>query len=117
MVCIVDDDESVCRAIGRVVEEQGFEIQLFNSGRECLEAPDIVRASVLVIDVTMPELDGFELHVLLLAAKRNIPMIFMSAFDIVSFRRRAEQAGAEAFLGKPCDDADLLNAIHEAVGR
>ena len=115
MVCIVDDDPSVRRALGRMVATMGFEVRLLASGRECLDAPYIDRAACLIVDVTMPGIDGFELYTLLKAADRSIPTVFISAFDQDGYREKTQAVGGVAFLSKPCDEDLLRAAIDQAL--
>ena len=113
LVCIVDDDSSVRRALGRMVRSFGFETQLLASGRECLDGPYIDQASCLIVDITMPEMDGFELHALLAASGRDIPTVFISGQNNQKNMARAQSAGAMAYLDKPCD----ANALHAAIDK
>ncbi len=111
LICIVDDDTSVRRALGRMIRSFGFDVQLIASGRDCLDGPYIDRASCLIVDVMMPDMDGYELHALLKASGRDIPTVFMSGQDDHKNFNRAHSMGGVAILSKPCD-ADLL---HDAI--
>jgi len=115
LICIVDDDASVRRALGRMVRSFGFDVHLFASGRECLDCPSVAQARCLVLDVRMPHTDGFELHSLLVASGLNIPTIFISAGDDQISIDRAQSAGAQAFLHKPFDTRLLHDAIANAI--
>ena len=114
LICIVDDDPSVQRALGRLIRSFGLEVELLASGRECLDKPYIDRAACLILDVAMPGMDGFELHTLLQASGRSVPTVFISAHDNADYRERARSAGAIAYLDKPCDEVFLCDAIHKA---
>ena len=114
LICIVDDDPSVRRALGRLIRSFGFEAELLASGRECLDEPYIDRAACLILDVSMPGMDGFELNALLQASDRSVPTVFISAHDDEGYRERAQSAGAIAYLDKPCDEVLLCDAIHKA---
>ncbi len=114
LVCIVDDDPSVRRALGRLLRSFGLEVELLASGRECLDEAYIDRAACLILDVAMPGMDGFELHALLQASGRSVPTVFISAHDDESYGERARSAGAIAYLDKPCDEVLLCEALHKA---
>jgi FixJ family two-component response regulator len=114
LVCIVDDDPSVRRALGRLIRSFGLEAELLASGRECLDEPYIDRAACLILDVSMPGIDGFELNALLQASGRGVPTVFISAHDDEGYRERANSAGAIAYLDKPCDEVLLCDALHKA---
>ena len=111
LICIVDDDTSVRRALGRMVRSFGFDIQLLASGRDCLDGPYVDQASCLIVDVMMPDMDGFELHALLAASGRDVPTIFISGINDQKTINRAQSVGGVAILNKPCD----ANLLHDAI--
>jgi FixJ family two-component response regulator len=115
LICIVDDDKSVRRALGRMIKSFGFDIQLLASGRDCLDGPYVDRASCLIVDVMMPDMDGFELHALLAASGRDIPTIFISGQYDQKTIIRAQSLGGVALLNKPCDANTLHDAIVKAI--
>jgi FixJ family two-component response regulator len=114
-VCIVDDDQFVRRALKRLMQSHQYESIAFASGRECLDGHEVDRADALIVDVSMPGMDGFELHTLLRASGRNIPTIFISAHINRNYASRAKAVGAVAFVDKPCDEAELLGAVELAI--
>ena len=111
LVCIVDDDDSVRRAFGRMVKSMGCDTVLLSSGRECLDSSCVDHAACLIIDVSMPDIDGFELDTLLKANGCSVPTVFMSAYSEESYRDKARLAGAVGFLSKPCDEPQLQEVI------
>ena len=111
LICIVDDDASVRRALGRMVRSFGFDTQLLASGRDCLDGPYVDQASCLIVDVMMPDMDGFELHALLAASGRDIATIFISGRNDQKSIDRARSIGSVAILNKPCD----ANLLHDAI--
>ncbi len=115
LICIVDDDASVRRALGRMVRSFGFDTQLLASGRECFDGPYVDRDLCLIVDVTMPNMDGFELHALLAASGRDIPTIFISGQNDQNNTDRAQSVGSVAYLNKPCDANSLHDAIVKAI--
>jgi len=115
LICIVDDDASVRRALGRMVRSFGFDVQLLASGRDCLDGPYVEQASCLIVDVMMPNMDGFELHALLTASDRAVPTIFISGQNNQKDFERAATAGCSAMLNKPCDAKLLHDAILTAI--
>lgn len=115
LICIVDDDLSFRRALGRLIRSFGFEVEVFESGRECLDGPFIDQAACLILDISMPGLDGFELHALLQASGRSIPTVFISAHDDAHYREKALSVGSVAYLSKPCDANLLRDAINRAI--
>jgi FixJ family two-component response regulator len=97
------------------MHKHGYDSLGFSSGRECLDGHEVDRADVVLIDVSMPGMDGFELHTLLRASGREIPTIFISAFANRQYATRARSAGAITLLSKPCKETDLLNAVESAI--
>ncbi len=115
LICIVDDDASVRRALGRMVRSLGFDVQLIASSRDCLDGPYVDHASCLIVDVMMPDIDGFELHALLTASGRDIPTIFISGINDQKIINRAQSVGGVVILNKPCDANSLHDAIVKAI--
>ena len=115
LVCIVDDDSSVRRALGRMVKSYGFDVRQFASARECLDGSDIDLSACLILDVSMPAMDGFELYAQLMESNRSVPTVFISGHDDKKYLEKARTIGAIAFLEKPCDESLLLGAINKAL--
>jgi len=111
MVFVVDDDPSVRRAIKRLVESMGLQVEMFGSGQEFLQAnrPDV--PSCLVLDIRLPGISGLDFQQELAKANVHIPIIFVTAHGDVPMTVRAMKAGAVNFLTKPFRDQDLLDAI------
>ena len=115
LISIIDDDESVRRTTTRLVESFGFRAAAFESAENFLSAGQLDDTSCLIVDVQMPGMDGLQLQRQLAAADCRTPIIFITAYDDKETRRRAMQAGAIAFLGKPFSDEQLLQSIRLAL--
>jgi FixJ family two-component response regulator len=115
LILIVDDDESIRRTMRLLIESYGFRAEVFESAEDFLKSDDLKRASCLIVDVQMPGMDGLQLQSQLAAMGRSIPIIFITAYDSKEYQRRAMQAGAVAFLGKPFSDEQLLQTIRSAL--
>ncbi len=115
MVFVVDDDPSVRRAIQRLVESVGLQVELFGSAQQFLQAERPQVPSCLVLDIRLPGISGLDFQREL--AERNIPIpaIFITAHGDISMTVRAMKAGAVEFLTKPFRDRDLLDAIQIAL--
>ncbi|SAL12781.1 two component LuxR family transcriptional regulator [Caballeronia choica] len=115
-VAVVDDDESVRRAIKRLLSSAGLKAETFKSGDEFLEMFDSIpsyRPACIVLDVQMPGLNGLEVQQRL--ASSGIPIIFITAHDEISVRQHALSAGAAAYLRKPFNDEVLIKAVRTAL--
>jgi FixJ family two-component response regulator len=118
LIAIVDDDESVCRAVRRLVRSSSMDAQTFTSAQEFLdflEAMPSFQPDCLILDVQMPGMNGLELKNRLAIIGNTIPVIFITAYDEVGVREKALAAGAMAFLRKPFNDELLIKTMHEAL--
>ena len=117
-IAIVDDDESVCRAIKRLVRSLGMEAKTFTSGQEFLdliETTPSFEPDCVILDVQMPGLNGLEVQEQLNRSGSWLPVIFITAHDVVGVRERALAAGAVALLRKPFNDELLINTLRGAL--
>jgi len=110
-VCIVDDDDSVRNALKRLIRCAGFKAKSFASAREFIDSQYHKRASILLLDQRMPEMSGLELQKYLIDSGIDMPIIFITSFDLDESRQQAKQAGAIGYLQKPVDENALLDAI------
>lgn len=110
-IYIVDDDDSVRRALGRLIRSEGLQSEAFASGESFLAAlPDDAKGCV-IMDIRMPGLTGYDIQQRLRKSKQKIPVIALSAQDDEEARFRAHELGAVAFFRKPVDDQALLDSI------
>jgi FixJ family two-component response regulator len=114
-VFIVDDDPDVCRAVGRLVRGAGYEVREFNSAHDFLVAHEPEPPGCLLLDLSMPDVDGLQLQQSLVASGCHRPIVFLSANGDVHNTVRAMKAGAVNFLTKPVDEDELMEALAEAV--
>ncbi len=117
MVFIVDDDPSVRRAIKRLVESAGLQVELFGSAQQFLRAERPEVPSCLVLDIRLPGISGLDFQWELAERDIPIPIIFITAHGDIPMSVRAMKAGAVEFLTKPFRDKDLLDAIQIALDR
>jgi two-component system response regulator FixJ len=115
-IFIIDDDESVRRALRRLIGSVGLNAETFVTAEEFLQAPEEPPPHCLILDVHLPGLSGLELQQRLKAGHRSVPVIFITAYPDDHVRDQALQAGALAFLQKPFEEEALLEAVQRAVG-
>jgi FixJ family two-component response regulator len=115
IVFVVDDDPSVRRAIKRLIESVGLQVEPFGSAEEFLLGKRPNAPSCLVLDIRLPGISGLDFQHKLAEANIQIPIIFVTAHGDIPMTVRAMKAGAVEFLTKPFRDQDLLDAIHLAL--
>src|SRR3984893_11844758 len=116
-ISIVDDDESIRRATRALLRSVGYQVETFPSAELFLESGALRETDCLVLDVRMPGIDGLELQRRLNAAESLVPIIFVTAHDDRTHRKKAIDAGAVDFFRKPFDANAFIGAIQVALGR
>lgn len=116
-VFIVDDDESVSRALRRLLISAGYCVEAFTSAEDFLKNCRSKEPACLVLDVQMPGLNGLELQERLAAAEIDVPIVFITGHGDIPMTVQAMKAGAIDFIPKPFDDEDLLIAVREGHTR
>jgi FixJ family two-component response regulator len=114
-VYLVDDDPGVLRALSRVVREAGWRVEAFESAEAFLARRDPQMEGCLVLDVTMPGLDGLELQRRLAETGESLPIVFVTGHGDIPMSVRAIKAGATDFLTKPVESEALLTAVRSAM--
>jgi FixJ family two-component response regulator len=115
VVAAVDDDFRVRESIESLLASAGFTPWIFASAEEFLQSGTLASAACLITDVRMPGIDGLELQRRVRFERPELPVIFVSAHYDAEIRSRAMGQGAAAFLYKPFDAADLLEAIEQVL--
>jgi len=115
-VYVVDDDISVREALELLIRNEGWQPEIFATAREFLACPPTLAPSCLVLDVTLPDLNGLELQERI-ADRMDMPIIFITGYGDVPMTVRAMKAGAVEFLIKPFGEDVLLAAIRNALER
>jgi len=117
IVFVVDDDVSVRRSLELLIGSAGWKPKTFASAQEFLSSPRILAPSCLVLDVSLPDLNGLELQKRIAGDRSDMPIIFTSGYGDVPMTVQAMKAGAVEFLTKPFSDDVLLTAIQHALER
>ena len=115
LVAIVDDEESVRRALGRLVRMAGFDVQTFASGADFLHSLERTCPQCVVLDLHMPRMSGSDVQSALVEARANVPVVIITGDDSAEIRQQTLARGAKAYLRKPVDEAMLLDAIQSAI--
>jgi FixJ family two-component response regulator len=113
-VYVVDDEAAVRDSLAVLLRAVRLTARTFSSAREFL-ATSITRPACLLLDIRMPELDGFQLQRQIAGTDHDIPIIVITGDGDEQTRRRCLDFGAVSFFQKPFDDEALLQAIHRAL--
>ena len=117
IVFVVDDDISVRESLELLIKFAGWQPETFASAAAFLARPRTTTPSCLVLDVSLPDLNGLELQKLIGSERTDMPIIFITGHGDVPMTVQAMKAGAVEFLTKPFDDEVLLSAIRHALKR
>jgi len=116
IVFVVDDDVSVRESLEMLIQFAGWQPETFASAEEFLAHPRVLTPNCLVLDVSLPDLNGLDLQKLV-ADRIEMPIIFITGYGDVPITVRAMKAGAVEFLTKPLAEEALLGAIRHAIER
>ena len=117
IVFIVDDDVSVRESLEALIRCEGWQPETFASAQEFLSRPRVLAPSCLVLDVTLPGLNGLDLQKRVAVDRTDMPIIFITGYGDVPMTVQAMKAGPVEFLTKPFRDDVLLSAIRHALER
>jgi DNA-binding NtrC family response regulator len=116
-IYVVDDDLSVREGVGRLIRSAGLNVKTFPTAQELITSLQQELPSCLILDVQLPDINGFELQQQLAKKGLQVPIIFLTGYGDIPQSVRAMKAGAIEFLTKPFRDEELLNAINQAIER
>jgi FixJ family two-component response regulator len=117
IVFVVDDDISVRESLELLIRHEGWLPEMFATAEAFLARPPVPVPSCLVLDVTLPDLNGLDLQKRIASDRVEMPIIFITGYGDVPMTVRAMKAGAVEFLTKPFGDEVLLAAIRGAIAR
>ena len=117
-ILVVDDDEMVLMALEELLKPEGFDVAAVSSGAEALEKLDKETYDLLMLDVIMPEMDGFELckQIRTLDRYKETPVVFLTAKSREEDKAKGLEAGANLFLSKPISPDKLLGIVSDTLG-
>ena len=117
VVAVVEDDFGMREALTRMLKAAGYEARAYESAEAFLQCGSFADLRCLVVDIHLPGASGIDLQRRLEEDGQESPVIFITAHDTARLRREAEELGAIAFLAKPFEGRQLLDAVGEALGR
>lgn len=118
LVMVVDDSLTVRKITSRFLEREGFRVALARDGVEALEMLEDERPAVMLLDIEMPRMDGFEVarHVRSSTLTRDLPIIMITSRSAEKHRNHAQELGVNAYMGKPYQEDELLQEIRRLAG-
>ena len=114
-IYVVDDDAAVGESIEALLSSIGYETEAFGSARQFLDGFDPSGAACILLDVSMPGMDGLTLLESMGSTRQGVPVIMVTGHGDVPLAVRAMQAGAADFVEKPFEEARLLQSIEQAI--
>lgn len=113
VILVVDDDPTTCALTTTVLEREGYRTRYCTSGKEALEVVETTPVSLVLLDVVMPGMDGFEVCARLRASERGkrLPIILLTGRDDVDTRLEGIQSGVSEFLAKPVTRHELVARV------
>ena len=115
LIAVVDDEESVRKALARLIRSAGFDVETFASGIDFLLSLRQCRPHCVVLDLRMPHLSGFDVQQEMKVLDAGVPVVVITGDYSAEGRACAFALGATAYLRKPVDDATLLAEIRTAT--
>ena len=116
-ILVVDDEANICALLAATLRLTGFEVKIANEGREALVAAEEYHPDLVVLDVMMPGLDGFQVAQKLRASGRAVPVLFLTARDSLQDRISGLTAGADDYVTKPFSLEEVVLRIRAILRR
>ena len=110
-IYVVDDDVSIGRALSMLLSAHGYRVEIFTSAADFLAYQHPVAASCLILDIRLPNINGFALQEIMAQRGIIIPIVFITGHGSISMSVKAMKAGAIDFLPKPFTDKEMLDAV------
>jgi two-component system, OmpR family, response regulator len=116
-VLVVDDEPSIADLVATALRFEGFEVTTASTGNEALEAVEATRPDLVVLDVMLPDVDGFEVARRLAATGKSVPVLFLTARDATDDKVLGLNVGGDDYVTKPFSLAELVARVHAVLRR
>ena len=116
-VLVVDDDEGIAELLATALRYEGFRVEVATTGRTALTAATSFRPHLIVLDVMLPDLDGFEVQRRLAADRPRVPILFLTARETTEAKVHGLTMGADDYVTKPFSLEELIARVHAVLRR
>ena len=116
-ILVVDDEESITQLVTTVLRYEGFEVESALDGRAAVKLARSFKPDLVVLDVMLPDWDGFEVYRRLAAGSPGVPVVFLTARDSATDRVRGLTLGADDYVGKPFSLEELVARVRAVLRR
>ena len=116
-VLVVDDEESITQLVSTVLRYEGFQVETAADGRAAVQLARTFQPDIVVLDVMLPDLDGFEVYRRLANGSAPVPVLFLTARDSTEDRVRGLTLGADDYVGKPFSLEELVARVRAVLRR
>ena len=116
-ILVVDDDKNTRRLMQAVLEDAHYEVETAENGEDALRVMDGKHIDLVVLDVMMPKMDGYEFTSLLRASNSDLPILMVSAKQLPEDRKRGFLVGTDDYMTKPVDEEEMLLRIRALLRR
>jgi two-component system OmpR family response regulator len=116
-VLVVDDEDSITQLVSTVLRYEGFEVETAHDGHTAVKRAARFRPDLVVLDVMLPDLDGFEVYRRLVGGGRRVPVLFLTAKDRTADRVHGLTLGADDYVGKPFSLEELVARVRAVLRR
>jgi two-component system, OmpR family, response regulator len=116
-ILVVDDEDSITELVSTVLRYEGFEVECAADGHSAVRAADAFRPDLIVLDVMLPDLDGFEVYRRVTSSRPRVPVLFLTARDTPGDRVRGLTLGADDYVGKPFSLEELVARVRAVLRR
>lgn len=116
-ILVVDDDKNTRMFLSAVLKKNGYTVSTACNGEEALELMDVEHIDLVVLDIMMPKMDGYEFTRVIREAQNNLPILMVSAKQLPSDKHKGFLVGTDDYITKPIDDEEMLYRIKALLRR
>ncbi|MBQ7153267.1 MAG: response regulator transcription factor [Clostridia bacterium] len=116
-ILVVDDDQNTRRLMDAILRNNGFQPLLCSNGEEAMNMMEIKQVDLIILDIMMPKMDGYEFAEILRVSGSTIPILMVTAKESIDSKKRGFSAGADDYLVKPFNDEELILRVTALLRR